>query len=362
MTTEKIITGYSHYISNLMAGFMHISGRNKEMIRQETREVERKIAAILEILSDSEEPLGGRIISRRLKEKGIDLGERAVRYHLRIMDERGLTHIVGHRDGRTITQPGLEELRNALVCDKVGFVTNKIELLAYLTTFDMDGRTGCIPIDVSLFDKEEFAKALKTMRAIFRAGLCVSDLVAIASEGERLGEIVVPNGKIGLATVSSIVITGSLLKAGIPIDSRFGGLIQIRNYEPCRFVDLIEYHGSTIDPLEIFIASKMTNVAEVAKRGEGKVLASFHEIPMLSRPATEKVLEKLKSVNLCSLFAIGKTPEPICEIPVSLNNIGLILFSGLNPAAGAVEEGLNVVNKAMSGVIDVVKLQSFWDL
>src|SRR4030042_5816440 len=131
------------------------------MIRQETRGVERKIAAILEILSNSEEPLGGRIRSRRLKEKGINLGERAVRYHLKIMDERGLTHIVGHRDGRAITQPGLEELRNGLVCDKIGFATNKIELLAYLTTFDIDKRTGSVPIDVSLFDKLEFAQALK---------------------------------------------------------------------------------------------------------------------------------------------------------------------------------------------------------
>ena len=332
------------------------------MIGQETHDVERKILAILEILSDSDEPLGGRIISRRLKNKGINLGERAVRYHLKIMDERGFTHIVGHRDGRAITQPGLEELGNALVCDKIGFATNKIELLAYLTTFDMDKRSGRIPIDISLFEKEEFDQALKAMRTIFKAGLCVSDLVAVAFEREKLGELIVPKDKVGIATVSSIVITGSLLKAGIPISSRFGGLLQIRNYDPCRFVDLIEYHGSTIDPLEIFTSSKMTNVTEVARRGEGKVLASFHEIPMLSRPATEIVLEKLKSINLCSLFVIGKTTEPICEIPVSMNNIGLIFFSGLNPAAGAAEEGLNVTNKAMSGLIDVVELQSFWNL
>ena len=332
------------------------------MIGQETHEVERKIAAILEILSNSKEPLGGRIISRRLKEKGINLGERAVRYHLKIMDERGLTHIVGNRDGRTITQPGLEELRNALVCDKIGFATNKIELLAYLTTFDINKHTGCVPIDVSLFNKLEFAQALKAMRVIFKAGICVSDLVAVASEGEKLGELTIPNGKIGLATVSSIVITGLILKAGIPIGSRFGGLLQIQNYKPRRFVDLIEYHGSTIDPLEIFTASKMTSVAEVARNGEGKVLASFHEIPMLSRPATEIILEKLKSLNLCSLFVIGKTTEPTCEISVSPNNIGLIFFSGLNPAACAAEEGLDVKNKAMSGLIDVVKLQSFWDL
>lgn len=326
---------------------------------QETHEVERKILTILEILSDSDEPLGGRIISRRLKEKGINLGERAVRYHLRIMDERGLTHIVGHRDGRAITQPGLEELRNALVCDKIGSLTGRIELLAYLTTFDTDTRTGDIPIDVSLFAAEDFTTALKTMRGIFKAGLCISNLIAKASEGDKLGEVVVPEGKIGLATVSNVVISGLLLKSGIPIDSRFVGLVQMHNSQPCHFVDFIEYRGSTVDPLEIFISSKMTSVTNAAKKGEGRVLASFHEIPILSKPATETVLERLKTINLCSLFVLGNATEPICEIPVTSNKIGLVLFSGLNPVAAAAEKGINVINKAMSGVIDVKKLRSF---
>lgn len=332
------------------------------MIGQETREIQRKVAAILEILSNSEEPLGGRIISRRLKEKGIYLGERAVRYHLRIMDERGLTRSVGQRDGREITQPGLEELKGALVCDKIGFLAARIELLAYLTTFDLERCRGNVPIDVSFIPEDYLATALKAMRAIFKAGLCVSSLVALAPEGEKLGEVVVPRGKIGFATVSSVVISGLLLKAGIPIDSRFGGLVQVRNYKPCRFIDLIEYHGSTVDPSEMFISSKMASVTEVAKKGEGKVLASFHEIPMLSRPAAEAVLEKLKALNLCSLFVIGKTTEPICEIPVNSSKIGLVLFSGLNPIAAAAEEGVNVTVKAMSGVIDVAKLISFWNL
>ena len=33
------------------------------------------------------------------------------------------------------------------------------------------------------------------MKPIFKAGLCVSDLVAVAGEGETVGEIVVPEGK-----------------------------------------------------------------------------------------------------------------------------------------------------------------------
>jgi repressor of nif and glnA expression len=67
------------------------------MIGQEAPDVERKVVAILRVLSDSSEPLGGRVISRRLSDFGIELGERAVRYHLKLMDERGLTRPVGGR-------------------------------------------------------------------------------------------------------------------------------------------------------------------------------------------------------------------------------------------------------------------------
>jgi repressor of nif and glnA expression len=332
------------------------------MIGQETREVERKIIAILKILSDSTEPMGSRNISRRLREQGVDLSERAIRYHLKLMDERGLTYCARQRDGRSITQPGLEELKSSLVCDKVGFVTSRIELLAYLTTFSLGERSGNIPIDVSLFPKKEFGKAVVVMRGIFEAGLSVSNLVAIASEGKRLGGVTVPQGKVGFATVSSVAISGSFLKAGIPIASKFGGILQIRNHEPLRFVDLIEYDGSTLDPSEIFIAGKMTSVIEAANNGGGKILASFHEIPMPSRPAAIEITERLKEANLCNLVIMGRPGGLICEMPARLQNVGLLLLSGLNPVAAAAEAGIEVTCKTMSGVIDVGELVSFLSL
>ncbi len=54
------------------------------MIGQQTQEVERKIIAILKVLSDSPQPLGGRVLARHLGDLGLGLGERAVRYHLNL--------------------------------------------------------------------------------------------------------------------------------------------------------------------------------------------------------------------------------------------------------------------------------------
>jgi repressor of nif and glnA expression len=332
------------------------------MIGQETRETERKIAAILKVLSDSGEPLGGRLISRKLKEQGVNLGERAVRYHLKIMDERGLTKITRSRDGRTITSPGLEELNSSLVWDKVGFLSNKIEMLSYLTDYDAENDTGNIPVDVSIFPREEFPAACKIMKDVFLSDFCTSDLVAKAEQGERLGELLIPEGKIGLATVSSIIVNGLLLKAGIPLDSMFGGVLQIRSYEPTRFVNLIEYSGSTLDPYEMFISSTLTNIIDIMKTGTGQVLASYHEMPILSRFQVESLITKLQNNQLYRAYVIGNPNENICEVPARLNRVGMILFSGLNPIAAASESGITVTCKAMSGLMDRNLLKSFNNL
>ncbi len=332
------------------------------MIGQETAEVERKVVAILRILSDSQEPLGGRAIARRLSDVGIELSERAVRYHLKLMDERGLTRPMGTRDGRYITQKGIEELSGALVRDRIGSIAAKIELLAYRTSLDLERRAGEVPINTSLFPKGDFRKALGAMKDSFKSRLCVSNLVAVASEGEGLGETTVPLGKVGLATISSVAVSGALLKAGIPLDPRFGGVLQFRSRRPLRFVELIEYSGCSLAPTEIFLASRMTSVREVAKTGEGRILAHFCELPSPCRPAVEAVIRRLDEAGIGGAIMLGRPNETICEIPVGFSKIGMIIESGLNPVAAAVEAGSEAVNRAMSGAIDYARLSGFADL
>ena len=331
------------------------------MIGTETQEVERKAIAILRTLNESQVPLGARVIAQRLKDLGVELGERAVRYHLKLMDERGLTELVG-RDGRLIMERGVEELKSALVRDKVGFAISRIELLAFRTDFDLDKRTGAVPVNVSFFPRERFSRALQVMKPTFAAGLCVSDLVAVAQEGERLGELVVPEDKVGLATVCSVVINGILLKAGVPMDSKFSGILQIRNHKPLRFVELIHYSGCSLDPSEVFIRAKMTSAGEVAKRGEGKVLATYREIPALCRPIVEEVVAKLKEAGLDGLLVMGNASETVCEIPVELNRVGIILFNGLNSVAAAAEAGIEAENRGMSTVMEYQNLVRFEEL
>ena len=331
------------------------------MAQASTFETERKVIAILKVLSESTEPLGSIHIARELERHGILLSERAVRYHLRITDERGYTQPMGH-DGRMLTGHGIEELKMALAPEQVGFIHEKLELLAFRTTFDPKTRAGQVPINTSIIDQAEFKKAVDAMSEAFRAGLGVSDLVATASEGEKLGSVVVPKGKIGLATVCSVIINGVLLKAGIPTESRFGGVLELRDSKARRFVAIINYAGTSLDPSEQYIRAKMTTVNEAVRTGRGKILANFREIPAPARSIAQEVIDSLKESGINGVHAMGNTSEPVCQIAIGMNRVGMVLLGGLNPVAAAVEAGIEIENIAESGMIEFSQLASFWKL
>jgi repressor of nif and glnA expression len=328
---------------------------------QADRDTERKVIFILKVLSESSEPLGSTTIARELESHGVYLNERTVRYHLRITDERGFTRPLG-RDGRAITPEGMEELKNALAPEQTGFVIERINLLAYQTNFDPRTRTGQVPINTSLFPADRFRGALEAMKEAFTAGFCVSDLVAMACAGEKLGDVVIPEGQVGFATMCSAVINGVLLKSGVPMDSKFGGIMEMRSGEPRRFVAIINYAGTSLDPSEAYIRARMTSVRQAAATGTGRILANFREIPAPSRPVVEGIVADLKRSGIGGVLLIGEASEPLCQMPVGLNKIGMVLLGGLNPVAAAEEAGLEAENISESGTIDFRQLVSYHEL
>ena len=326
------------------------------------QEIEQKTLLILRILREARQPVGARLIARQMNNSGIRLSERAVRYHLKLMDERGMTQLIGRRDGRIITDLGVEELDNARVHDKIGFAISKIESLAFQTTFNPLTREGFLPINISLFRISRFETAKEAMLPAFAAGMAVSNRVALAQAGQRLGNLVVPEGMVGLATVCSIVINGVLLKNGVPMDSKFGGILQIKNRMPMRFAEVIYYSGSSLDPSEAFIRGNMTSVHSVIEQGEGKILANFREIPALSLELVASLIDDLKQAGIDGMISRGMISEPVCQIPVDMNKVGIILRGGLNPVACAQEIGIEVENRAMSAVMDYKDLRPFEEI
>jgi len=324
-------------------------------------EVERKLLAILRILAASDEPIGARAIAGKLEADGIELSERTVRYHLRLMDERGLTENLGE-PGRVITDRGREEIENAGVSDKLGFVISKIDSLAYRATFDMDSRKGQIILNLSFIPEDRFDEALDIMRDVFRAGYCMSELVVARRAGERVGSVAVPDGMVGFGTVCTVTLNSVLLNRRIPVESKYAGLLEIYRDAPLRFTHLVAYAGTTVDPTEIFIQGGMTSAKEASLVGRGRILASFREVPAVAEPDLHDVLDQYKRNGLGGILAVGKPSQPLLEVPVTRDAIGLAVVAGLTPVAALAETGIPAQNKAMSTLVDFSELQSVYEI
>jgi repressor of nif and glnA expression len=319
----------------------------------------KTMLAILKVLDrQSDTILGSREISRHLKLHGIELTERTVRYHLRILDERGFTKVFG-KEGRMITQKGKEELSQALVSEKVGFVISKIETLSFLTNLDLENREGNIILNVSYFPEKKLKEAIRIMKPVFSSPYVMSDNIVLHKSGEKIGDIVVPKGQVGFGTVCSVTINGIFLKAGIPVTSKFGGVLQLENSEPSRFTALISYEGTSLDPLEIFIKSRMTDVQGAIKNYNGKILASFREIPIVCLEKAKELSIVMKEKGIGGILIIGNPNQPLLEMPVAMDKAGMIIVGGLNPIAALEEAGIPTVSKAMSTLYNFSDLIKF---
>ena len=76
----------------------------------------------------------------------------------------------------------------------------------------------------------------------------------------------------------------------------------------------------------------------------------------------ERCVATLKEAGIGGVYVLGNTSEPVCQIAVGLNRVGMVLLGGLNPVAAAVEAGIEVENISESGMIDFQELRSFWQL
>lgn len=314
------------------------------------------ILKVLDMTPDS--IVGSREISRQLTRYGIDLTERTVRYHLRILDEKGYTRVFG-KEGRSITPKGREELSQALVTEKLGFVISKIESLAFLSDFDLATGQGKVILNVTFFRKRVFGDALEVMKGVFASRYNMSNRVVCCEGGESIGDIRIPEDHVGFGTVCSVTLNSILLKAGIPITSRFGGVLQIENGEPTRFTALISYAGSSLDPLEIFIKSGMTGVRPVVEQNSGLILASFREIPAVCLEKIQGLQESMRREGIGGVLTLGNPNQKLLEIPVGVDKAGIVVVGGLNPVAAAEEAGIPTRSRAMSTLFEYSRLVTF---
>jgi repressor of nif and glnA expression len=322
----------------------------------------RARAAILKVLDDLGEPAGALKISEMVSGMGIPLQARSVRFHLLKMDQEGLTHNVGKHEGRAITADGKKELVRLSVLHKVGFIGSRMDELAYRMTFDVKSMAGTVVSNVAIINQSDLSRSIYYMKPVFSAGLSMGNRIAVAFYGGKLCDTAAPRGKTIISTICSVTVNGVFLKAGIPVASRFVGLVEMKNGSPMRFLELIQYQGASIDPHKLFIMANMTKVAQYATEGSGIIGVSFREFPSVAADEAKRLVTAMRDANLGGVLAMGRPNCPLLDIPVSEGRTGLITIDGLNPIAALHEAGIPFELTPLAGLENISAFVPFEEI
>lgn len=291
---------------------------------------EPRMIEILRILSQQEKATGSKVIADELKEKGFNLGERAVRYHMQILDEKGYTEKKGY-SGRVITKLGREKLEKGLIYDQVDFIYSKFEEMIYLTDFNYITQTGNVVVNTSTVYNEN---SINIIKRITESGLSVSPYV-------HLNEVK-SEGKIEVTTLCGTTIDGILLNEGISSQPQYGGLLKIEDHKPIRFEELISYKKTSLTPLDAFSSPNRTSVLDVVDTGTGVIPANFRLIPGIGREKTVDIIRKLDRIGIGGVIGISDEGRDILGIPVPEGMVGIAIVGGITPFRAVQEEGEDI--------------------
>ncbi len=322
---------------------------------------QRRRLAILEVLKQQDRPVISHDIAHTLNLRGQSVSERTIRLDLQEMDRQGVTLNLGRR-GRRLTEAGLAELRSSRTLQRIGFLASKIDAMTYAMSFDLDRRAGTVVVNTTLCDPEPLRHALGEIAAVFAKGYGMGQLVCLAEPGERIGEIDVPPRKIGFCTVCSITLNGILLKHGIPVQSKYGGLLELHDGEPVQFAEAIDYNGTSLDPLVIFIRGGFTSYRSAIRNGNGRIGASFRELPAGAAELAKRIAAKTDAIGLGGFYRMAPPGCDLFGIPASEGCCGAVVIGGLNPVSIMEERGEHVLAAALSGLLEYNRLFHYSEL
>ena len=290
-------------------------------------ESEHRMIEILRILNAQEKPTGSKLIADELKDKGFNLGERAVRYHMQILDEKGYTERVGY-SGRRITNLGREKLEKGLIYDQVDFIHSKFEEMIYLTDFNYMTQSGSVVVNTStIYNKE----SINILKEIIESGLSVSRHVNLNEVGN--------DGEIEVTTLCGTTIDGILLNEGILSQPKYGGLLEIKNEHPVKFTELISYQKTSVTPLDAFTNTNQTSVLDVVTKGSGTIPANFRLIPEIGRQKAIDIFGQLNKIGIGGIIDISRPGEGNLGIPIPEGMVGITVVGGITPFCAIKELG-----------------------
>ncbi len=287
-----------------------------------------KMMEILRILYTENDTLGAKVISEELNKRGYNLGERAVRYHMHILDEKGFTEKMGYK-GRKITEKGIEELNKGLIYDQVDFTYSRFQEKIYNVSLDYNTAKGSVIVNLSSINEVDSEDIIKEF---FKEGLSVSQKYNFYEK----------NGVTYIETVCGTTFDGIFQKNGIISKPLYGGLLKVEDYTPINFIEQIAYEKTSITPLEAFSGHDSTSVLSVANSGDGVIPANFRIIPSSKRDQALNIINKLEKIGITGVIHVGESGQSVLGISVPENMVGIVIIGGVAPLCAAQESGYDL--------------------
>lgn len=232
------------------------------------------------------------------------------------------------------------------------FTLARIENQMQQVSLDPSRMKGNIITNTTLVRRSLFEDTLSVFHDTIQSGLAVCPLIKVENEGKL----------VKLKTACSLTFAGVLLKHGIPIRPKGGGIIEVIEREPARFTDMLMYWATTIDPIDILIAQDLTDITGMMRTGSGRILGNLQEAPMLARDLIEEVLDLMAEAEFAGVLELGEPNMDVLGVSVERDHLGLALVGGTNLIAAAKEIGIELEHESISGLTDVSEMKHIEDL
>jgi repressor of nif and glnA expression len=228
-------------------------------------------------------------------------------------------------------------------------------------TYEPREGTGKVVYNLSVIDTRDLEESLSIYKDAFRAGVCVSGRIRLVKPREVIGDYTVPEGKTGIITICSSTLDGMLLRKGVPLNPMGGGVVEIQKRIPKRFIHLILYEYTTIDPLQVLIAQGITSVTDVMRKGSGTILANIRECHMEAESLIGQVIDDLTGSSFTGILEISPPNTPALGVEVNPQYMGIVALGGTNPMAAIREAGISVDIQAIKGLLEIETMSEIMD-
>ncbi|MBW9221652.1 DUF128 domain-containing protein [Methanothermococcus sp. SCGC AD-155-C09] len=214
---------------------------------------------------------------------------------------------------------------------KIMPVLSKMLSMIHRVDYSIENERGNVLVNTGYVDKKYEDEVLDILKECFKSKTLISD---------RIGFEVKENLLI-INTLCSSTIDGILIKCGIPVMPYYGGILEIAKN---RFIDIIAYEGTSLDPHEVFF-----NKVD----GKNTILSGVRKVPMASQENLINVVDKL---GWTGLYKIGKPNNDICGVKVEKNMLGFVSFGGVNPFAIIKNNNIPIEILALHDTMEYSKL------